>query len=487
MLAQVIEDIRTLAEEQGLRPLPVHFELVPAEAIYEVGAYGLPGRFSHWSHGKAYHRLKTEYDHGLSRIYELICNGNPCLAFLLENNDLLSQKVIIAHVFAHADFFGQNVYFRSTDREMAEKARLHADRIRKYEYDYGARTIEEFLDAVLSLRYHVDARGENAETSGTRWRNRGSGKTETRASDPRGGAGGKAETGTAHQRAGAGTKAGRARKSGPGTAADPADGLFRPAEDVSPPAKERFPATPTEDILGFIMRHARGLEDWQRDIIGMVRSEMLYFRPQIRTKITNEGWAAYWHKEILRQLSLTPAERLEFARLHSGLLARSKFHLNPYLLGLAIYEGIEKEHGRERLFEVRELNNDLSFIRNYLTEEVVKELDLYTVVRQEDYQEQRFVVGEKDWEKVKAEILTLLTNGGHPCVVVEDGDYQKNRELYLRHVYDGRPLDEKYAQETLRYIRRLWGRDVHLESRNGDSRYVMKATAEGFTRQTLAS
>src|SRR5919197_441146 len=145
-LESAIPEIWAVAERLGLEPFPVHFELVPATIMYEFGAYGLPGRFSHWTHGRAYQQIKTMYDYGLSKIYELVINANPAYAFLLENNGVLQNKVVAAHVLAHVDFFKHNVYFERTNRQMVEGASVNAERIRHYEFQHGERDVEEFLD-----------------------------------------------------------------------------------------------------------------------------------------------------------------------------------------------------------------------------------------------------------------------------------------------------------------------------------------------------
>src|SRR5512142_1318457 len=155
-LEKTIERIWEIAEGFGLDPYPVHFEVVPAAIMYEFGAYGLPGRFSHWTHGRAYHQIKTQYDYGLSKIYELVINTNPSYAFLMGGNSLLQNKLVAAHVLAHVDFFKHNAYFAKTNRQMVEGASVNAERIRKYEFDHGRDEVESFLDAVLSIQEHVD-------------------------------------------------------------------------------------------------------------------------------------------------------------------------------------------------------------------------------------------------------------------------------------------------------------------------------------------
>jgi len=197
----------------------------------------------------------------------------------------------------------------------------------------------------------------------------------------------------------------------------------------------------------------------------------------MQTKIMNEGWASFFHARIIRELDLTDDEYVEFARMHSGVLSPSKRSVNPYYLGMKIFEDIErrwneptdeerKELGRKggegmaKIFEVRETDNDASFLRNYLTRDLVEELDLYLYRLEGD----KWVIVEKNWEVVRDTILAGMTNFGQPYIVVEDGDYRRNRELFLRHAHEGDDLDLDYADKTLKYVYQLWTRPVHLET-----------------------
>src|SRR6185437_926099 len=155
-LGDAIEKIWAIARRMNLDPYPVNFELVPATIMYEFGSYGLPGRFSHWSRGKAYYRMKTDYDYGLSKIYALVVNTNPYWAFLMDQNGLLQNKVVVAHVLGHTDMFKNNIYFKRPPSNMIDKVSVNADRIRKYEYEHGAHEVERFLDAVLAIEEHID-------------------------------------------------------------------------------------------------------------------------------------------------------------------------------------------------------------------------------------------------------------------------------------------------------------------------------------------
>jgi stage V sporulation protein R len=435
-----IEQIWEIAQQFGLKPYPTHFEIVPATVMYEIGSYGMPGRFSHWTHGKAYQMQKTMYDYGLSKIYELVINTNPCHAFLLDTNTVLQNKLVAAHVLAHSDFFANNAFFARTSNRMVDTMTLNAERIRSYEFEHGVDEIERFLDAVLSIQEHVDPYVTLADVSHddqeTRPQPRESAYADLWGLDDR------------HESRPAGTA---------------------PAEDT-PRRRRSTLDRPAGDLLLFIHEHSPRLQDWERDIISIIRTEMLYFYPQMQTKILNEGWASYWHARIMRELELTSEEYVSFARMHSDILQPSPRRLNPYYLGFQMFEDIERrfnddgEDGRARLFEIREQESDVSFIRNYLTEDLVRELDLYLYQRVGD----QIVIVEKDWEEVRQRLVTQLTTHGFPRIEVKDGDYNGNLELYLVHSWDGQKLDMPYAQKTLEHVHRLWGRRVWLETRTPD-------------------
>jgi stage V sporulation protein R len=863
----------------GLDPFPTHFELVPATIMYEFASYSLPGRFSHWTHGKAYHRQKMQYDFGLSKIYEMVVNTNPSYAFLMEMNNQLQNTFVAAHVFGHTDFFKNNAYFQHTSRRMIDKVSIHAERIAKYEFDHGKAEVERFLDSVLSIQEHVDynlfIRDDEPDNKDE--------KPSTQVTSEY----------------------------------DDLWGLERKARKAEEEREKRlgkppkFPEKPEKDILQFLMLHAPHLESWQRDIIEIVRTEMLYFVPQMQTKIMNEGWAclkkdslvlteygllrydalhkllaqnyavqvgcgngeqnaitdrhithnadtirlrtrrglmlegaeehklsvgpdqwialkevqvgqriplsvgdniwpeqlvplirplpivsatvedvakaagvgvhtvyrslggktayakdriavaiqdtdytfgnsgkpqyihrfplvapthitdsfaeflgyligdgnihvtkntigyttgdreladryallvqelfaiettpfwddrtlngkggrwrvvfysanvldllqslgidlrakarkkripdcilrspksvvsaflrAYfdcdgcasvkqgvilstfsddiaetlqvlllnygilsrrrgvnvwisgksaelfaqeigfgltrkrenlgqyianhrwflkedptdevvsiehdvadvyditvdrmhryvangmlhhnslWHSRIMRKLGdsgvISDSETVEFAQLHSSVLSPSPTSLNPYYLGFKMFEDIEErwDHptkeeqerfgrqsgmGRQKIFEVRELDNDVSFLRNYLTKDLVKELDLYIYKKEGD----EWVIVEKNWEKVRDGIVASLTNFGYPYLVIDNGDYRGNSELYIKHLFEGQELDLVYAEKTLQHVYQLWGRPVHLETVYEDKRILLTYDGERNTKSTL--
>src|SRR5690625_4770919 len=162
-LARSIEEIQQWADYFGLDGFPMRYEICPADIIYTFGAYGMPVRFSHWSFGKAFHRMKMRYDFNLSRIYELVINSDPCYAFLLDRNSWLQNKVIVAHVLAHSDYFKNNYRFAGTSRTMTETMAVHKDRLRRWEMRYGQQAVEELLDAAIALQEQTDPRASGPD------------------------------------------------------------------------------------------------------------------------------------------------------------------------------------------------------------------------------------------------------------------------------------------------------------------------------------
>lgn len=444
LLERELRLISEKAREFDLDFYDMFFEICPADIIYTFGAYSMPTRFSHWTFGKAYHKMKTQYDYNLGRIYEMVINSNPCYAFLLEGNTLIQNKLVMAHVLAHCDFFKNNAYFKKTSRDMVESMAAAADRFRGYEFKYGRARVESFIDAALAVQEHIEPRelkkgiiscGSEKGNICRAWR------PETPYDDL--------------------------------WSLSEAEGCHCEGCDK----KKKLPERPEKDLVMFITQHSKELEDWQRDIMSVIRQEMLYFWPQMETKIMNEGWASYWHLRIMREIELDESEAVEFAKMHSGIIQTSRVRLNPYALGLKIFEDIERRwdnptpeerekygrtggQGRDKIFEVRAVDNDISFLRNYLTRELVDDMDLY-LFKKVGYD---WKIVDKEWEKVRDAVVNSLTNCGYPYIAVVDGDFNKRGELYLKHNYEGAELDVFYLEKTLPHVYTLWGRPAHLET-----------------------
>ncbi|MED4592781.1 SpoVR family protein [Bacillus safensis] len=463
LLQRAIDEITEIAEGFGLDFYPMRYEICPAEIIYTFGAYGMPTRFSHWSFGKQFHKMKLHYDLGLSKIYELVINSNPCYAFLLDNNTLVQNKLIVAHVLAHCDFFKNNCRFQNTKRDMVESMSAAAERIKEYEHIHGTKEVESFLDAVLAIQEHIDPSLVRSKLS---WN---MDDEESEDDKPK-------------------------RQ----TPYDDLWGMDEPKTLEKKKTVKQFPPKPEKDLLLFIEAHSRELEPWQRDVLTMLREEMLYFWPQLETKIMNEGWASYWHQRIMRELDLDSSESIEFAKLNAGVVQPSKTGINPYYLGLKIFEDIEERYnnpceelkkagvtegsGRSKMFEVREIESDISFIRNYLTKDLVMREDLYLFQKQgRDYK-----VIDKEWKAVRDQLVSMRVNGGFPYLTVIDGDYLKNNELYIKHWYEGIELDLKYLEKVLPYLYQLWGRSVHIESVLEGKEVMFSYDGKGVHRKYLA-
>jgi stage V sporulation protein R len=363
----------------------------------------------------------------------------------------------MAHVLGHVDFFKNNVYFSKTNRRMVDSVSTHSGRMTEYEFKYGRKNVEKFLDAVLAIEEHIDPNF---------FIKRASSRREPAINTP-------------------------PRKEGR------YDDLWRLGEKEEPQPEENEPPKaaeqlPEKDLVYYIMQHSPSLQPWQRDVMAMIHEEMEYFIPQMQTKIMNEGWASYWHARIMRELDLPDKEHLEFAELHSGVVSPHMGQLNPYYLGYKIFEDIERRwdsptveerdkfgrkggEGREKIFEAREIESDVSFLRNYLTEELCEELDLFVY---ELVEEEEWTITEKRWERVRNQLVANMTNFGFPYIEVLDGDYNGNRELYLRHAFEGVELDSKYARKALEHVHQLWGRPVHLETMVDEERVVMHYNGE---------
>ena len=453
------ERIREKVAEFGLDCFPQEFEICDQEAMLGYMAYhGMPAHYPHWSYGKAFEQIKTMYDYGVQGLpYEMVINSDPCLAYLMRDNSLCLQVLTIAHVYGHNDFFKNNFTFRTaTDpRQTLAAFKARADRVRRYIEDpsIGAEAVERFLDAAHALAFN-------------RRRNIAIRKPSE-----------------AEQRAAALERA--------MPRPDPFAHLHA-SEPPEEPELRRVPLEPEEDILLFIRDHNRHLAEWQRDLLTIVDEEARYFIPQMETKIMNEGWASFWHHRIMHALELPEALHLEFLVRHNQVICPQPGGLNPYHIGFVVWRDIERRFGgedsaeaREKLFAVREADRDVSFLRRFLTRELMQELDLFTWRPRGDHLVVTKVSDEESWQEVKAALLRQVGTGTLPVIRILDADHQGRRALYLRHEHDGRDLEMTHAEKTLGYLRELWGQDVFLETRLRDKRALLSVTESGFDAKLI--
>ena len=241
-----------------------------------------------------------------------------------------------------------------------------------------------------------------------------------------------------------------------------------------------------EDVLGAVARGGAALQGWQRNCLEIVREEGIYFRAQQRTKILNEGWATFWHLRIMRALDLAPGEYVEFATLHSQIVALAPGRFNPYALGLAMLEEIAADYGAgpgggtprealEALFAVRRYEDDAAFLRNHLTQQVVDRLELF--LRRGEAGGRAATV-----EEARDALLLAVGGGSRPQVEVEQAD--AGLTLRLRHLHDGRDLDLPEAEAVLGEIQAMWGAPVQLETAAAGQRLVLRHDGGAVTRRT---
>ncbi len=465
------EEIEGYAREYGLDFYDTIFEVLDAEDLNEVAAYGgFPTRYPHWSFGMSFEQLKKGYDYGLSKIYELVINNDPCYAYLMRCNHALDQKLVMAHVYGHCDFFKNNAYFAHTNRKMMDEMANHGSRLRRYVEKHGEDEVEAFVDRCMSIDDLVDAHAYAIRRRQEVSRYDFAPEKEEDES----------------------LKASRFKSKAY------MDDYINPRKVLQAEEEERkklkeqtaknFPERPEKDALLFLIEHAP-LKPWQRDVLSIIRDEAYYFAPQGQTKIMNEGWASYWHSTILTQKGLQPSELIDYADHHSGTMATHGARLNPYKLGIELFRDLEhrwntgkfgKEYddcddldkrrawnqelglGKQKIFEVRRIHNDITFIDTFLTPEFCVEHKLFSYAFHE--QMGQYVIESREFEKIKQRLLFSLTNFGKPWIYVVDGNFHNRGELLLKHEHSGVDMQLDQANDTLANLQFIWSRPVHVQT-----------------------
>ncbi|MDI7266645.1 MAG: SpoVR family protein [Myxococcota bacterium] len=462
-LREIQTEVEGCARALGLEFFPVIFEILTYEEMNMVAAYGgFPTRYPHWRFGMEYQRFSKGYAYGLHRIYEMVINNNPCYAYLLEGNSTLEHKIVMAHVLAHCDFFKRNRWFAPTSRKMMDEMANHATQIARAIDRYGQDQVERFLDACLSVENLIDPSFPFQPSAR---------RAEAEPEEP-------------------------AAKEVPRLPAKPyMESFINPPEylerqrvrgEEDRARSKRFPEEPSRDVMLFVLDNAP-LERWEQNVLSIVRDEAYYFFPQGQTKIMNEGWATYWHSEIMTKKALKASEVIDYADHASMVLATAGGRLNPYKLGLEMFRDIEERWntgrfgkewedcddmdrrrtwfrptglGREKIFQVRTVYNDVTFLDEFLTLEFCVEHDLFSFGY--NAKRKRWEVLSREFADVKRALLQQITNSGNPEIHVADGNFENRGELLLEHRHDGLDLDQRWADETLGNLALLWRRPVHV-------------------------
>jgi stage V sporulation protein R len=463
-------EIEAHARAYGLDFFPTVFEVLDYDELSEIAALGgFPTRYPHWRFGMEYEQLSKGYRYGLQKIYEMVINTDPCYAYLLRCNQRVDQKLVMAHVYGHNDFFKNNICFSQTNRKMMDEMANHGTRIRRSMERHGEDAVEDFIDSCLVLENLIDPHSPfiKRRDDASRYDFRPEGDPDEPAAVPK------------------------------FRSKEYMDSYINPPEFLEDQARRReaerqkarrFPEDPERDVLLFLLDHAP-LKPWQRDVLAIVREEAYYFAPQGQTKIMNEGWASYWHSTMMTNKILDPSELLDYADHHSGTMATYPGRLNPYKLGIELYRDIEERWdkgqfgpeweecddweakrkwdkglglGRRKIFEVRKIHSDVTFIDTFLTPEFCKRHRLFSYAYND--QHETYEIESREFRKIKERLLFGLTNFGQPIIRVTDGNYKNRGELYLTQEHFGLDLRLDLAQDTLRHLHRLWTRPVHLET-----------------------
>lgn len=492
-LKEIEERIYEIAKESGLQFCDIEFDIVPQEKMFEIMSYGIPGQISNWKYGRDYEKTRTIYEKmGMGLPYEVVVNTVPARAYLMKDNTIALQALIIAHVVAHVAFFRMNKYHIANNEDIASKLSIASQRFEEYERKYGIDLVEQTVDAGHSIMFHSnpwlkdETESEKLERLFEQAKRKKHDKSITEFGD---------FFEEDHQ-------------------ADIEREQWN--NKLYMTLKNKTPVQPTEDLLRYIIDHSRVLADWQKDILEIIRSWGQYVWPNINTRYMNEGFATFWHERILRQLFkeglLTAEEHSECNYTNSLVKAKNPFSMNPYLVGSTIWEDIvdrwnkgkhdnewkdiknhddkigyddKSNEGMNKMFEVTRTSNDWMFMKMFITNELVRKLKLYMYTKINNPFTEELVITDKMAEEVKEIIIRSFSHSGVPKIFITDGNYISRGELYMKHEFIGAELNPEYAQKTLEHIEFLWGEKCNLETVKNKQKFVFVAnktlsTAVGF-------
>ena len=432
------EEIKRVAKRYSLDTYPNQLEIITAEQMMDAyTSVGMPVSYNHWSFGKHFLSTEKSYRRGqMGLAYEIVINSNPCIAYLMEENSLTMQALVIAHAaYGHNSFFKSNYLFRTwTDADAIVDYMVFAKNyIAECEQRYGIDAVEELLDSCHALQnYGVDRYKRPAKLSVAQETARQKEREEYAQSQV--------------------NELWRT--------------LPRTEEQAHEAAPARFPPEPEENLLYFIEKYAPLLEPWQRELVRITRKISQYFYPQRQTQVMNEGWATFWHYTILHDLYkegiVGDGFMLEFLQSHTNVVyqppATSPYYsgINPYALGFAMMTDIRRIcedptdedrswfpdiAGSDWLktldFAMRNFKDE-SFIAQYLSPKLIRDFHFFAVLDDD-----------------RSDQLTI-------SAIHDDQGYRYVRQK-LAEQYNRRPLNQQ-AQEVLKHVARLWGFDVKLET-----------------------
>jgi len=475
-LKPLIPKIEEACRNMGLDYYPIVVEIVSYSDMSELASYGgFPNRYPHWKFGMEYEELSRGYEYGQHRISEMVINNNPCYIYCMDSNPLVDNVDVIAHAIGHNDFFKNNIFFEPTHKNMMNKMANHGTRIRKYMRTWGEEKVTEFIDDVLRIETLIDPanawKKKNIKEAVIR------DKREYRF--PK-------------------------RLRGEHNYMDP----WLNTDEYIEREKKRVEkedmqdqldlfVVPERDIFAYIKDNAP-LKPWQQDIISMLYDEALYFSPQRKTKMINEGWASFVDFHIMCREGLTALGQkshdcgiFHYAK-HKMLVLGSKYSQNPYKFGFDLLTDIEDRWnkgkfgedyenctdmverknwdkklglGMDKVFEVRRSYNDYTLIQEFFTPEFCEEKEYYEYQR---FPNGEWVITNRDYKSIKKSLLRKYLNGGLPDIRLVDPNHRGKGWFLMQHQWDEQPLYDPYAREVLPSIWKLWGKPVVLATKTPD-------------------
>lgn len=486
-LRVLIPDIFKLADKIGLSYYPTVIQKLTYDQISEVASYGGFGvRYPHWRWGMEYESLQKGYEYGFSKIFEMVVNNDPCWIYCLDSNSLLSDITVIIHALGHNHFFKNNIYFAGTNTNMMNQLADHAVRIREYIDRWGKEKVIEFIDHVLRLETLIDPsdafsqRTYKSHTFGDKKKQHYVETVPVREGH------------------------------------DHMDSFLNPQEWLDKQkANIRLKEAAdelgideqceTKNILKFLKENAP-LKPWQRDIMGMIYEEALYFVPQRHTKMINEGFASFIdHVGMIRHglVSLGQPQAscgiIEYSK-HKSLVLGGKYSMNPYKLGYNLLLDIEERwnkgwhgseyekcnnleeklawdtkanKGYEKVFEVAALYNDAALIRDFFTPEFCEKYEFFEYAL--DPEDGNYKIVNRDCEKIRNHLIKRYTNAGLPDIRKVDSNHRGQGKLLLEHHWTGKTLYEKDLRPVMQSMYTIWQQDVVLTSRDANGSEIVYA------------
>ena len=479
LLEQYQGEIERVALHYGLDAYPNQIEVITAEQMMDAYAgIGMPIGYTHWSFGKKFIETEQSYKRGqMGLAYEIVINSDPCIAYLMEENTVTMQALVMAHAcYGHNSFFKNNYLFKTwTDASSIIDYLVFAKNyIAECEELHGARQVEDIIDSCHALmNYGVDRYKRPVEIS-------------FREEQVR-------------------------QKEREAYLQSQVNDLWRTIpksqQEGAAKAKKRFPEEPQENILYFIEKHAPLLEPWQREIIRIVRKMAQYFYPQKQTQVMNEGWATFWHYTILNHLydegKVTDRFMLEFLQSHTSVVAQPPYNspyysgINPYALGFNMMVDIRRicenpteedkawfpemagSNWLETLHFAMQNFKDESFISQYLSPNIIRQFKFFGINDDDskNYLEVSAIHDDQGYRNIR-QMLSQQYNLSNlePNIQVYNVDVSGDRSLTLRYVpVNHIPLADSHA-EVLKHLHRLWGFDVSLEQECDDGSVIELAS-----------